>query len=198
MATHLAGRRFGLEPGQLVTQGLNKLKDVPQFAEMGAQLRGEELDAGRQAFTAAANRKPADLADSLHERTLAIAIGSGRDQEDEEEPEAEPEKPRRRRSPRPSTGSRSETTGSSRARKAPPGTRYGIIRQEGEPGQEGGEFDNEGRPPEALGVEPEHSEEDGSGQAGREEDGGAQVGDAEVGHGIRRPNPRPRARPKPR
>ncbi|WP_327159805.1 hypothetical protein [Streptomyces zaomyceticus] len=102
-----------------MTQGLNKLKDVPQFAEMGAQLRGEELDAGRQAFTAAANRKPADLADSLHERTLAI--GSGRDQEDEEEPEAEPEKPRRRRSPRPSTGSRSETTGSSRARKAPQG-----------------------------------------------------------------------------
>ncbi|MFC8014614.1 histone protein, partial [Streptomyces cinereoruber] len=81
-ATYLAGRRFGLEPRQLLTEGLSRLKDIPQVAEMGDQLKGETLNVGRQALKAAADRKLADLADSLHERTLAI--GSGGDEEDEE------------------------------------------------------------------------------------------------------------------
>ncbi|MFE5631335.1 histone protein, partial [Streptomyces sp. NPDC056542] len=89
IATYLAGRRFGLDPKQLVTQGLTALKDIPQVAEIGDQLRGEALDAGRQALSAAANRKLVDLADSLHSRTLAI--GSGDEEEDEGEDEEEPE-----------------------------------------------------------------------------------------------------------
>ncbi len=55
-ATYLAGRRFGLEPRQLMTEGLSKLKEIPQVAEMGDQLKGEALNAGRQALKAAANR----------------------------------------------------------------------------------------------------------------------------------------------
>lgn len=32
MATYIAGRRFGLDPRQLATEGLRRLKDVPQVA----------------------------------------------------------------------------------------------------------------------------------------------------------------------
>ncbi|MFE2587006.1 histone protein, partial [Streptomyces sp. NPDC059378] len=34
MATYLAGRRFGLEPQQLLTEGVKKLRELPQFEEL--------------------------------------------------------------------------------------------------------------------------------------------------------------------
>jgi hypothetical protein len=87
-ATYLAGRRFGLEPGQLMAQGLTKLKETPQFAEISDQLRGEALEAGKKALGAAANRKLADLAGSLHQRTSELGRGAAaEDEEDQEEPE---------------------------------------------------------------------------------------------------------------
>lgn len=89
-ATYLAGRRFGLEPQQLLTEGVKRLRELPQFADLNEQLRGEALDAGRKALSAVADRKLADLADSLHQRTDRIG-GRGKEepQDEDEEPEDE-------------------------------------------------------------------------------------------------------------
>nr|BBJ50134.1 hypothetical protein SAVMC3_27630 [Streptomyces avermitilis] len=40
IATYLAGRRFGLEPRQLATEGMRRLGEMPQFAQLQEQLRG--------------------------------------------------------------------------------------------------------------------------------------------------------------
>ncbi|MEU9991361.1 histone protein, partial [Streptomyces sp. NPDC048045] len=80
-ATYLAGRRFGLEPQQLLAEGIKRLRELPQFADLNEQLRGEVLDAGRKAMSAVADRKLSELADALHERTARIGA------EDEEEEE---------------------------------------------------------------------------------------------------------------
>ncbi|MEV4946821.1 histone protein, partial [Streptomyces sp. NPDC053755] len=89
-ATYLAGRRFGLEPGQLMKEGLSRVKEMPQFADLGDQLRGEALEAGKKAVTAAANRKLADFADSLHERTLELTRPDGGREDEDAEEEEEP------------------------------------------------------------------------------------------------------------
>jgi len=104
MATYMAGRRFGLEPQQLLAEGVKRLRELPQFADLNEQLRGEVLGAGRKAMSAVADRKLADLADSLHQRTERIG-GKGKeepqdadeeqvdehdeDQSEDEEPEEE-------------------------------------------------------------------------------------------------------------
>ncbi|MFD7003679.1 histone protein, partial [Streptomyces mirabilis] len=89
-ATYLAGRRFGLEPQQLLTEGVKRLRELPQFADLNEQLRGEALDAGRKALSAVADRKLADLADSLHQRTERIGSkGKEEPQDEDEEPEDE-------------------------------------------------------------------------------------------------------------
>ncbi|MCK7624351.1 histone protein [Streptomyces sp. RS10V-4] len=87
LASYLGGRRLGLDPRHLVRDGARKLGDIPQVAELGQQLRGEVMAAGRQAATAAAHRGIASLADALHDRTLQLNEGgsSGGDA-DEEEP----------------------------------------------------------------------------------------------------------------
>lgn len=72
VATYLAGRRFGLEPRQLAAEGMRRLGEVPQVAELQEQLRGEVLDAGRKAMTAAANRSMSTLAGSISERTARL------------------------------------------------------------------------------------------------------------------------------
>ncbi|MYT19901.1 histone protein, partial [Streptomyces sp. SID7760] len=83
IATYAAGRRFGLDPKELATQGLKKLSEMPQFADLGDQVKGEALDAGRKALAATANRQLTRLADTLHERTLDL--GRGREEADEDE-----------------------------------------------------------------------------------------------------------------
>ncbi len=90
MATYMAGRRFGLEPQQLLTEGVKRLRELPQFADLNEQLRGEVLEAGRKAVSTVADRKLADLADSLHQRTESIG-SKGREEppDDGEEPEGE-------------------------------------------------------------------------------------------------------------
>ncbi|WP_328673326.1 hypothetical protein [Streptomyces sp. NBC_00328] len=54
VATCLAGRRFGLDPQQLATEGLKRLSAVPAVAELQEQVRGELMNAGRQALAATA------------------------------------------------------------------------------------------------------------------------------------------------
>ncbi|MFC5785931.1 histone protein [Streptomyces aureus] len=91
VATYLAGRRFGLNPQQLLTQGLQKLGDVPGVGELNEQVRGQLLDAGRGALVAAADRSLVSLADSLHERTLRVGEKDEDEEEEGEEPEEEEE-----------------------------------------------------------------------------------------------------------
>ncbi|MFE4370371.1 histone protein [Streptomyces sp. NPDC056835] len=86
--TFLAGRRFGLEPRQLVAEGVRRLGRVPQVAELQEQLRTEGLEAARNALTAVASRKLGSLADAISDRTLAL---STKDEEQEDEYEEEPE-----------------------------------------------------------------------------------------------------------
>jgi hypothetical protein len=97
-ASYLAGRRLGIDPRNLVTRGAKKLGEIPQVAELGDQVRGELMTAGREAVSAAADRRLSALADSVHERTLRLE-SSGEEEAEEEEaeeenvPEAEDEEP---------------------------------------------------------------------------------------------------------
>lgn len=90
VATYLAGRRFGLEPRQLATEGMRKLGEMPQVALLQAQLRDEVLGAGRQAVTAGANRGLNTLADAIGDRTARLTESAAPDTEDtEDEPDDE-------------------------------------------------------------------------------------------------------------
>ncbi|MFF3359274.1 histone protein [Streptomyces sp. NPDC002917] len=92
VATYLAGRRFGLEPRQLATEGMRRLGEIPQVAELQDQLKGEFLEAGRKAVTAAATRGVGTLAETLSERTASLGKKEEekpKDEEDEEEPKDE-------------------------------------------------------------------------------------------------------------
>ncbi|WP_329303290.1 histone H1-like repetitive region-containing protein [Streptomyces sp. NBC_00659] len=54
VATYLAGRRFGLDPQQLATEGLKRLSEVPAVAELQEQVRSELMNAAHQALAAPA------------------------------------------------------------------------------------------------------------------------------------------------
>ncbi|GJF26420.1 hypothetical protein [Streptomyces sp. HO565] len=88
VGSYLAGRRLGLSPGQVLSQGLGRLQLAPAFQELSDQVRGELLTAGRTAVTAAANRRLAGLADTLRDRTDALN-GGGRRGDGAQEPEDE-------------------------------------------------------------------------------------------------------------
>ncbi|WP_121745399.1 hypothetical protein [Streptomyces sp. E2N166] len=77
VGSYLMGRRIGLSPGQVLSQGLAGLQRTPQLQELTDQVRGELLTAGRTAVTAAANRGLTGLADTLRDRTDALT-GAGR------------------------------------------------------------------------------------------------------------------------
>ncbi|WP_051879453.1 hypothetical protein [Streptomyces sp. NRRL B-24720] len=85
VGTYLAGKRLGLEPRQLATEGMRMLGEIPQVAEVQDQLKGEFLEAGRKAVTAAATRGMEALADTLRDRTANLG------EKDEAEPEEEHE-----------------------------------------------------------------------------------------------------------
>lgn len=86
VASYVAGRQFGVEPRKLVTQGVKRIGEIPQVADLGDQMRGELMTAGREAVSAAADRRLSAFADSLHERTLRLE-GSEEEQERAEENE---------------------------------------------------------------------------------------------------------------
>lgn len=82
MATYLVGRRMGVSPQQLLTEGLRKLAESPQFSQLGDQIRGELRDAGRARLDS--------FADALHERTQLLGAVQ-EEPEDEYAEEAEEE-----------------------------------------------------------------------------------------------------------
>ncbi|WP_327323442.1 histone protein [Streptomyces sp. NBC_01210] len=91
VATYVAGRRFDLDPRQLAAEGMRRLGEIPQVAELQEQLKGEVLDAGRKAVTAAATRGMGTLADTLRDRTASSGKKDQEEPEDEEEYEDEEE-----------------------------------------------------------------------------------------------------------
>ncbi|MFB6938028.1 histone protein [Streptomyces sp. HUAS 31] len=126
VATYLAGRRFGLEPRQLVAEGMRRLGEVPQVAELQEQLRGEVLEAGRKAVTAAADRGMATLADTLSDRTARLrerdedeAGEAEEEYEDEGGPEEEHEEEEEPEEPAGARAGRRGARQPSRSRKAP-------------------------------------------------------------------------------
>jgi hypothetical protein len=72
LATYAAGRRFSLNPQQLLNQALRKIADTPQFAQLNEQLRGELMQPGRAAVSAMADRGLQTLTTALQERTAAL------------------------------------------------------------------------------------------------------------------------------
>ncbi|MFB8033838.1 histone protein, partial [Streptomyces sp. NPDC056004] len=91
IATYLAGRRFGLEPRQLAAEGMRRLGEIPQFAELQEQVKGEAFDAGRKAVAAAADRGMSSLADAISDRTARLGEKQDEGEEEEEPEEEEPE-----------------------------------------------------------------------------------------------------------
>ncbi|MDT0454817.1 hypothetical protein RM550_03550 [Streptomyces sp. DSM 41527] len=87
----LAGRKLNLDPRQLGALVANS----PVLGPLNDQVRKELLDATKSAAGAALNQRMNGLADSLHERTLALdeggTDGAGRPADDADpEPEDEP------------------------------------------------------------------------------------------------------------
>ncbi|MDQ0845898.1 histone protein [Streptomyces sp. V1I6] len=136
VGAYLAGQRTGLTPQKLMAQGVKTLKDAPQLAGLSDQVRGELMDAGRQALAATADRKMAGLADALDERTQRLEgrgeadekdqrdteAGDGADEPEEDQKEQEEQKPKKERE-----GARSElrsrrAAAGKTAKKAPAGT----------------------------------------------------------------------------
>jgi hypothetical protein len=93
-ATFLAGKKLTLSPRQLVAEGVRRLGDVPQVAELQEQLRAQGLDAGRQVLSTIANRGMDSLADAIHERATGLAgpaLGEQDENGEDEEKEIEPD-----------------------------------------------------------------------------------------------------------
>ncbi|MFE1406827.1 hypothetical protein ACFW5D_24840 [Streptomyces sp. NPDC058770] len=111
VASYAAGRHYGVEPRKIVTKGVKRLGEIPQVADLGDQLRGELVTVGREAVSAAADRRLSAFADALHERTLRLEgsgeeeVRDGADEEDldrgDEEEEHEEEHAREGRARRP-------------------------------------------------------------------------------------------------
>ncbi|MCF3960220.1 histone protein [Streptomyces fuscigenes] len=70
----------GMDPAALIGQGVSKLEQNPLVAELSEKIRGELLDAGRAAVSAATSRGVSSLTDTLQRRT-----GSLLDSDEEEE-----------------------------------------------------------------------------------------------------------------
>ncbi|MFE7429903.1 MULTISPECIES: hypothetical protein [unclassified Streptomyces] len=85
LVSYAAGRHYGVEPRKLMSQGMRRLGEIPQVADLGGQLRGELMAAGREAVSAAAERRLSSLAGSLHERTLQLEGGDEEEDRDEED-----------------------------------------------------------------------------------------------------------------
>ncbi|MER5972695.1 hypothetical protein ABT112_23685 [Streptomyces sp. NPDC002055] len=136
-----------LNPQELVTQGVRKLAENPQFEQLSQQVRGELLGSGRSALSAAANRGLGSVTDALGQRTRALQGGEEAPEEDEEEdafedegeeeeeeeeeeaatdegeedePEPEEQEPRKRRRPTKKSRESEPTDKKAAAKKAPP------------------------------------------------------------------------------
>ncbi|MCK1815119.1 hypothetical protein MTQ13_12645 [Streptomyces sp. XM4011] len=104
VATYVIGRRFPLTPRHLAEEGMRRLREHPQFGELSERMRGDLLESGRTALSAAAARRVDAFTETLRQGTRELNGSSpeaadARDAADgpdeEEEQEEEQEKPRK-------------------------------------------------------------------------------------------------------
>lgn len=107
VATYVIGRRFPLTPRHLAEEGMRRLREHPQFGELSERMRGDLLESGRTALSAAAARRVDAFTETLRQGTRELNGSSpkaadardaadGPDEEEEqEEQEEEQEKPRK-------------------------------------------------------------------------------------------------------
>ncbi|GGR38901.1 DNA primase [Streptomyces netropsis] len=70
--TLVMGKRLNLGPGAWTELVTDRLRDNPQFKELGDQLREDLRGVGKAATGALVNRRIDAIADRLHERTLDV------------------------------------------------------------------------------------------------------------------------------
>ncbi|QXE37983.1 histone protein [Streptomyces sp. GMY02] len=92
VATFLAGKGLGVDPKQLVTDGVRRLGEIPQVAELQEQVRDEGLDAARGALSAVVDRGVGSLGDSISGRAANLA-GKREEPDETEEQEEGVEEP---------------------------------------------------------------------------------------------------------
>ncbi|THA24853.1 hypothetical protein E4198_09030 [Streptomyces sp. RKND-216] len=126
LASWVLGRRKGLNPQRLLTEGLKRLTGSPEFSQLNDQLRGELMAAGRSLVTAAANRRLDSLSDALRDRTdslsgLGGAAGgvAGREQAEDSEEGEEPEETAEKRPAREASAKKAAPPKKTAAKKAP-------------------------------------------------------------------------------
>lgn len=91
VATVVAGRGLGFGPKELATEGVRRLADVPQVAEVQGQVREQGIQAVRGALSAVTDRGMGSLADAISGRTSSITRKADDAGEEEGEEEDEPE-----------------------------------------------------------------------------------------------------------
>ncbi|WP_051131040.1 hypothetical protein [Streptomyces sp. AA0539] len=103
VATYVIGRRFPLTPRHLAEEGMRRLREHPQFGELSERMRGDLLESGRTALSAAAARRVDAFTETLRQGTRELNGSSpeaadardAADGPDEEEEQEEQEKPRK-------------------------------------------------------------------------------------------------------
>lgn len=72
LALWLAGKELGLQPRELVREGVLKLASTPQISQLGDQLRGPVAEAGRKAALATLESQLTRFSDGLQSRTSSL------------------------------------------------------------------------------------------------------------------------------
>ncbi|MEV4869282.1 DNA primase [Streptomyces syringium] len=94
VGTLVMGKRLNATPGALTGLVTDRLRDNPQFKELGDQLREDLRGVGKAATGALVNRRIDALADRLHESTLDVRdriSGVALDDDEEEAEDTAPE-----------------------------------------------------------------------------------------------------------
>ncbi|MEV6778303.1 DNA primase [Streptomyces syringium] len=96
VGTLVMGKRLNATPGALTGLVTDRLRDNPQFKELGDQLREDLRGVGKAATGALVNRRIDALADRLHESTLDVrdrisGVAPALDDDEEEAEDTAPE-----------------------------------------------------------------------------------------------------------
>ncbi|WP_370423565.1 DNA primase [Streptomyces sp. QH1-20] len=96
VGTLVMGKRLNATPGALTGLVTDRLRDNPQFKELGDQLREDLRGVGKAATGALVNRHIDALADRLHESTLDVrdrisGVAPALDDDEEEAEDTAPE-----------------------------------------------------------------------------------------------------------
>ncbi|MFF5565120.1 histone protein [Streptomyces sp. NPDC012623] len=91
VATVVAGKGLGFGPRELVAEGVRRLAEVPQVAELQEQVREQGAEAARGALSAVTDRAMGSLADTISGRTTLLSRKGDEEEDEEEDEEQAPE-----------------------------------------------------------------------------------------------------------